>query len=164
MKKLTLMAILLSFALVACGEKKVEEVKDVANQAVEQVKETATEAKETTMEVAADAKEKISEAATEVKESAEKAVEDVKNKANEIMAEKKDVNFKAEDGTEYTLTLIGDDDAVLKTSTGEEYPLKAAVSGSGVRYADDKGNEIHYKADNGLIKLNGKEVIINKNM
>lgn len=44
MKKLTLMALLLSLALVACGEKKAEEVKETATQAVEQVKEEAKEA------------------------------------------------------------------------------------------------------------------------
>lgn len=47
MKKLTLMALLLSLTLVACGEKKAEEVKEPATQAVEQVKE---EAKETATE------------------------------------------------------------------------------------------------------------------
>lgn len=158
MKKLTLMAILLSLALVACGEKKVEEVKETATQAVEQVKETATEA-------VADVKDKANEAVTEVKESAEKTMADAKDKANEVMTDAKDkanevmadaLKFKTADGTEYNLNINGDN-AVLKTSTGEEYNLKAAVSGSGVRFADEKGNEIHYKGESGVVNLNGKE-------
>lgn len=154
MKKLTLMAILLSLALVACGEKKVEEVKETATQAVEQVKETATEA-------VADVKDKANEAVTEVKESAEKTMADAKDKANEVMADAKAamtdaLKFKTADGTEYNLNINGDN-AVLKTSTGEEYNLKAAVSGSGVRFADEKGNEIHYKGESGVVNLNGKE-------
>lgn len=139
MKKLTLMAILLSLALVACGEKKVEEVKETATQAVEQVKETTNEA------------------VAEVKESAEKAMTEVKDKANEIMTDV--LKFKGEDGTEYSLNLK-DDNAVLKTSTGEEYTLKAAVSGSGERYADEKGNEIHFKGNSGIVNLNGKQTSI----
>lgn len=165
MKKITLMAILLSLALVACGEKKVEEVKETATQAVEQVKETATEA-------VADVKDKANEAVTEVKESAEKTMADAKDKANEVMTDAKDkanevmadakaamtdaLKFKTADGTEYNLNINGDN-AVLKTSTGEEYNLKAAVSGSGVRFADEKGNEIHYKGESGVVNLNGKE-------
>lgn len=143
MKKLTLMAILLSLALVACGEKKVEEVKETATQAVEQVKETATEA-------VADVKDKANEAVTEVKESAEKTMADAKAAMTDAL------KFKTADGTEYNLNINGDN-AVLKTSTGEEYNLKAAVSGSGVRFADEKGNEIHYKGESGVVNLNGKE-------
>lgn len=179
MKKLTLMAILLSLALVACGEKKVEEVKETATQAVEQVKETANEAvaevkettsqavdqaKETTNETVAEVKDKANEAMAEVKESAEKAMTEVKDKANEVMADAKAamtdaLKFKGEDGTEYTLNLK-DDNAVLKTSTGEEYTLKADVSGSGERYADEKGNEIHFKGNSGIVNLNGKQTSI----
>ncbi|MDO4690318.1 MAG: MliC family protein [Fusobacterium sp.] len=146
MKKITLMAILLSLALVACGEKKVEEVKEAATQTVEQVKETATEA------------------VAEAKESAEKAVESAKNAASEVIADAKAamsdaLKFKAADGTEYSLDITGDN-AVLKTSTGKEYPLKAAVTGSGVRFADEKGNEIHFKGDEGVVNLDGKETTI----
>lgn len=187
MKKLTLMAILLSLALVACGEKKVEEIKESATQAVEQVKENATqavdEAKEKTSEAAAEVKDKANEAVEQAKESAEKTMNDAKDKANEVIADAKDkanqvitdakdkanevmadakatmadsLKFKNADGKEYTLDINGDN-AVLKTSTGEEYNLKAAVSGSGVRFADEKGNEIHYKGESGVVNLNGKE-------
>ncbi|WP_022818955.1 MliC family protein [Fusobacterium russii] len=190
MKKLTLMAILLSLALVACGEKKVEEVKENATQAVEQVKENASqaveEAKDKTNETVAEVKEnaaqvveqakekanetveqvkeKANETVAEVKEKAEKTMENVKDKANEAMASAKAamadaLKFKAADGAEYTLNVNGDD-AVLKTSTGEEYKLKAAVSGSGERFADDKGNEIHFKGQSGVVNLNGKETTV----
>nr|WP_241635753.1 MliC family protein [Fusobacterium gastrosuis] len=132
MKKVTLMAILLSLALVACGEKKVEEVKDAAAQTVEQVKETATEA------------------TAEVKETAEKAVEEVKDAVAQAL------KFKTADGVEYGLDVDGDH-AVLKTADGKEYHLKADVSASGSRFADENGNEIHFKDGSGIAKIDGKE-------
>lgn len=143
MKKVTLMAILLSLALVACGEKKVEEVKEAATQTVEQAKETATTA------------------AAEVKETAEKAVEEVKDAAKETIAEVKEavaqaLKFKTADGVEYGLDIDGDN-AVLKTADGKEYNLKAAVSASGSRFADENGNEIHFKDGSGIAKIDGKE-------
>lgn len=143
MKKVTLMAILLSLALVACGEKKVEEVKDAATQTVEQVKETATEA------------------TAEVKETAEKAVEETKDAAAAAVEEVKDAvaqafKFKTADGVEYGLDVDGDN-AVLKTADGKEYHLKADVSASGSRFADENGNEIHFKDGSGIAKIEGKE-------
>lgn len=167
MKKMTVMAILLSLALVACGEKKVEEVKEAATQAVEQVKETTTEAaaevKESAEKAMADVKEAAENTVSDAKEAATNAVADMKEMAETKVGEMKEavmeaLKFKSEDGTEYSLDVDGDN-AILKTSTGEEYTLKRDVSASGERYTDDKGNEIHFKAeDGGMLNLNGKEI------
>lgn len=140
MKKITLMAILLSLALVACGEKKVEEVKEVATAAVAEVKEAATTA------------------AAEVKETTTAAVGEVKDAIVEAI--KSNLVFKTEDGSEYKLDIDGDN-AILKTANGEEFNLKADVSGSGTRFADEKGNEIHFKGEEGIVKINGKEFNVN---
>lgn len=87
------------------------------------------------------AKEEVKEAATEVKEAAENMVADATS-----------FTVKSEDGKEYMLVVAGDV-ATLTDAEGKAMELKRAESASGEKYADEAGNEIHFKAEEGILTL-----------
>ncbi|MBQ3436962.1 MAG: hypothetical protein IJG31_00350 [Fusobacterium sp.] len=163
MKKLTLMAVLLSLALVACGEKKVEEVKEAAAQAVEQTKEVVAEAAEGTKEAVAGAaegaKEAVSNAVEQTKEAVAGAAEGVKEA---VVGTAEVINFKTADGEAFSVESSDlFETAVLKNANGEAFELKRDASASGVRLVGENGTEIHFNSKEGNLKLNDKEYILN---
>lgn len=144
MKKITLIAVLLSLALVACGEKKVEEVKEVATQAVEQVKDKATEAAAGTVDAA-------KEAVTEVVDAAKEAV------AEETQV----VNFKTADGETFSLnTKDLFETATLTSAAGETIKLTREVAADGIKLAGEN-TSIHFKNKEGILNIGEKEYKLN---
>ena len=72
----------------------------------------------------------------------------------EMAAEAKTFMVKTEDGKEFTYVISADGTtATLTDAEGNVTELKEAVSGSGSKYADDNGNEIHTKAGEGMLTL-----------
>lgn len=186
MKKNILVGIILGLAVVACGGKTVKEVKNTTSTVVAEAKDKAIKTIENTIFFSGENGEeyslKINEdnAILKTEKGEEFALKNavsasgvrfadergneihfkeeigyIKVNGKEIMANKF-LAFKAEDGSEYKLHFNGDN-AVLKTAKGEEFTLKNAVSASGTRLADEKGNEIHFKGDSGVATINGKE-------
>lgn len=67
---------------------------------------------------------------------------------------------KTEDGKVFTVS-ISDGVATVTDEAGTAYELKAAESADGERYADENGNEIHIKGEEGNFTLGDlKEAVV----
>lgn len=75
----------------------------------------------------------------------------------------KTIEFVGEKDKNYKVKLVSHDNfetAALSDNKGNMYKVKSAVSGSGVRLANDEGVQIHFSKGKGILNLgHGKENI-----